>query len=116
MRKVLSLRLLLAVAFLVLEAQTFAQVPEPPTPTEVFDLTFVVGSVGAAVIYAATFGVKKVLPRLPKLVVLAIPLVLGGVATYALGVQAHQVPGSLQYLGLGTLASLIDNVLKYARA
>jgi peptidoglycan/LPS O-acetylase OafA/YrhL len=108
-----KLKALLVLGLLLVASQVFAQIV--PEPTDKFDLTFVIGSAGAVAVYLATFGLKKVLPKIPKLAVLAIPLVLGGAATYVVSAQAQQAPGGWQFLLLGALAVVIDNVVKYVR-
>lgn len=107
--------LMLTLALLGLAVYAYAQTPVPPAPTDKLDITFLLGTGGAVLTYLVTFGAKKLLPTLPKIVVLAVPLVFGGLLTFVYTAQSHQVAGSLQYLALGALAVLIDNVLKYVQ-
>lgn len=85
--------------------------PETPPDTGVLDWSYIVGKLLTPALYLVVFGTRKLLPRLPRLVVWSLPMVLGPLATqvqvWAMGLD----PASVNYWAAGALAIAMNELL-----
>lgn len=107
LKKALFVAAMLFVAVIAIAQPVF---PETPA-AEGVDWSYLIGKALVPVTYAMVFGIRLLLPRLPRMVVWTLPMVLGAGLT-ALQTYLMTLPaGSVNYLAVGAAAIALNEAI-----